>query len=145
MTSVEEMLERPGKLGEEIRALEGKAAMLEEAAKGHTSVLSLSGGGGGGYTGSRMENLLIRAADLQEKAKRLRREREEAVREICLMLAKLDSPEQAQVLMLHYVKGVSFRRIGRMMGYTERNVYYLRRKGVEELALKDLLRGVLKD
>ena len=45
--------------------------------------------------------------------------------------------------MLHYVKGLSFRQIGRMMGYTERNVYYLRRKGVEELALKDLLRGVV--
>lgn len=137
MTSVEEMLERPGKLEEEIRALEGKAAMLEEAAKGHTSVLSLSGGGGGGYTGSRMENLLIRAADLQEKAKRLRHEREEACREICLLLAKLDSPEQAQVLMLHYVQGVSFRKIGRMMGYTERNVYYLRRKGIQGLGNRE--------
>ena len=137
MKQVEEMLERPGKLGEEIRALEGKAAMLEEAAKGHTSVLSLSGGGGGGYTGSRMENLLIRAADLQEKAKRLRHEREEAVREICLLLAKLDSPEQAQVLMLHYVQGVSFRQIGRMMGYTERNVYYLRRKGIQGLGNRE--------
>ena len=133
MMSVEEMLEKPGKLGEEIRALEGKAAMLEEAAKGHTSVLSLSGGGGDGHTGSRMENLLIRAADLQEKAKRLRFEREEAIREICILLEKLDSPEQAQVLMLHYVKGLSFRQIGRMMGYTERNVYYLRRKGVEAI------------
>ena len=133
MVRVEEMLERPGKLGKEICALEGKAAMLEEAAKGHTSVLSLSGGGGGGHTGSRMENLLIRAADLQERAVRLRLEREEAVREICLLLEKLDSPEQAQVLMLHYVKGLSFRQIGRMMGYTERNVYYLRRKGVEAI------------
>ena len=133
MTEVEEMLERPGRLGKEIRALEGKAAMLKEAAKGHTSVISLSGGGGGGYTGSRMENLVIRAADLQEKAARLRLEREEAIREICLTLEGLDSPEQAQVLMLHYVQGLSFRQIGRMLGYTERNVYYLRRKGVEAI------------
>ena len=129
---MEEMLERPGKLGEEIRALEGKAAMLEEAAKGHTSVLSLPGGGGGGYEGSRMEDLLIRAADLQEKAERLRLEREEVCREICLLLEQLESPEQARVLMLHYVRGLSFRQIGRMLGYTERNVYYLRRKGIEK-------------
>ena len=126
----EAWLKRPEELDRKLYNLEEKIAILRSRAEKSTSVLSPAPGGSS-CNDSRLENLVIKIADLEAEEKRTREELETSRVEMTLLFAELEDPRQIEILTLRYAHLLPIPEIVKM---TDRSISCIKRdhrKGVE--------------
>ena len=101
MTS-RELLERPGALRKEIFAKEAKAYELRSLAEKAVSLLSPTPGGG--HNDRKLEDLVVKAADLEAEVKQLEEELDEAVCTVTSLLIQLEDALMIRILKLRYLE-----------------------------------------
>ena len=97
--SFEEFITQKMKLDEELYKLEEKIAALRAHAEKSTTSLSLAPGGNA-FDDSRLEDLVIKISDLEEKEKKIRKEMEGVSAQLSSFLVELDSTDQMKILMM---------------------------------------------
>ena len=125
----EAWLKRPEELDRKLYNLEEKIAILRSRAEKSTSVLSPAPGGNS-CSDSRLENLVIKIADLEAEEKRTREELETSRVEMTLLFAELEDPRQIEILTLRYAHLQSVPEIAKATDISNSSVKLVRRKGI---------------
>ena len=125
----EAWLKRPEELDRKLYNLEEKIAILRSRAEKSTSVLSPTPGGSS-CNDSRLENLVIKIADLEAEEKRTREELETSRVEMTLLFAELEDPRQIEILTLRYAHLLPILEIAKATDLTDRSVRNHIRKGI---------------
>lgn len=129
MMSFEEYITQKARLDEELYKVEEKIAALRARAEKSTASLSLAPGGNA-YNDSRLEDLVIRIADLQAEEQRLLREMDGVSAELTAFFSNLDDPGQMKVLILRYVDLKTVEEIMKELDRSRNYVAEKRRKGL---------------
>ena len=125
----EAWLKRPEELDRKLYNLEEKIAILRSRAEKSTSVLSPTPGGSS-CNDSRLEELVIKIADLEAEEKRTREELETSRVEMTLLFAELEDPRQIEILTLRYAHLLPILEIAKATDLTDRSVRNHCRKGI---------------
>lgn len=107
------------RLHAEIAALKAERDALRTCAENDTSVISLAPGHGQGVSRT-MENILIRAADIDTLIKAKQTELDEKTGCILSAVAKLDDSLQRTVITMHYVMFKTWDETAALIGYEKR-------------------------
>ena len=134
MTS-RELLERPGALRKEIFAKEAKAYELRSLAEKAVSLLSPTPGGG--HNDRKLEDLVVKAADLEAEVKHLEAELDAAVLAVTTRLTQLDDALRIRLLKLRYLEMKTIPGISEEEHITERYVRSLLRSAEAAFARLD--------
>ena len=126
-----ELLERPAKIQEQIFRLEEKAMELENLAQKCTSMLSPTPGGG--HNDRRLEDLLVKAADLRKEASDLYESKNEAILAVTPLLQQLPNSDSVRVLTERYLELLSIHVICKSNGWCERKYYQIHARALKEL------------
>ena len=127
----EAWLKRPEELDRKLYNLEEKIAILRSRAEKSTSVLSPAPGGSS-CNDSRLEELVIKIADLEKEEARMEHEMAGVSAELSTFLSRLSSPVQMKILMMHYVELMSFDDIARKFSLPVRSMYRYHKEGLAE-------------
>ena len=100
--TAKELLERPGALRKEIFAKEAKAYELRSLAEKCTAMLSPTPGGG--HNDRKLEDLVVKAADLEAEVKQLEAELDAAVLAVTQVLAEMEDASAIRMLQLRYLE-----------------------------------------
>ena len=125
----EAWLKRPEELDRKLYNLEEKIAILRSRAEKSTSVLSPTPGGSS-CNDSRLEELVIKIADLEAEEKRTREELETSRVEMTLLFAELEDPRQIEILTLRYAHLLPIPEIAKATDLSDSSVKLFRRKGI---------------
>ena len=125
----EAWLKRPEELDRKLYNLEEKIAILRSRAEKSTSVLSPTPGGNS-CNDSRLEELVIKIADLEAEEKRTREELETSRVEMTLLFAELEDPRQIEILTLRYAHLQSVPEIAKATDISNSSVRNHCRKGI---------------
>ena len=125
----EAWLKRPEELDRKLYNLEEKIAILRSRAEKSTSVLSPTPGGSS-CNDSRLEELVIKIADLEAEEKQTREELETSRVEMTLLFAELEDPRQIEILTLRYAHLLPILEIAKATDLTDRSVRNHIRKGI---------------
>ena len=82
---------------------------------------------------NRIEMLITKAVDLDEKAKACEEQAETVKTEIEMKLYDLEDSKECDVLMLHYIDNMTFAAIGEKIDRVERQVYRIHNNAVDHL------------
>ena len=127
----EEFIKRKINLDEQAYQIGEKIRMLRAQAEKSTSTVSLAPGGNS-YDDSRLEELVLKIADLEREEKSIENEMAGVSAELSTFLSRLSSPEQMKILMMRYVDLLPFDAIARKVHFTSRSMYRYHRKGLAE-------------
>lgn len=127
----EEFIKRKINLDEQAYQIGEKIRMLRAQAEKSTSTVSLAPGGNA-YDDSRLEELVLKIADLEREEKSIENEMAGVSAELSTFLSRLSSPEQMKILMMRYVDLLPFDAIARKVHFTSRSMYRYHRKGLAE-------------
>lgn len=125
----EAWLKRPEELDRKLYNLEEKIAILRSRAEKSTSVLSPAPGESS-CNDSRLEELVIKIADLEAEEKQTREELETSRVEMTLLFAELEDPRQIEILTLRYAHLLPILEIAKATDLTDRSVRNHIRKGI---------------
>ena len=126
-----EMIERPAKIQEQIFRLEEKALELESLAQKCTSMLSPTPGGG--HNDRRVEDLLVKAADIRKEAEALYERKNEAILNVMPLMQQLPDSDTVRVLTERYLELLSIGVICKTNGWSERKYYKTLSRALNEL------------
>ena len=129
--SFEEFITRKIRLDEELYKVEEKIAALRARAEKSTTSLSLAPGGSA-CSDSRLEELVIRIADLEAEERELLRESSAVSAELAAFFSGLDDPDQMKVLIMKYVDLKTVEEIRKELDRSERFVQLKHRFGIAE-------------
>ncbi|MBP3210193.1 MAG: hypothetical protein J6M64_09870 [Oscillospiraceae bacterium] len=135
----EEFINRKLDLDEQAYKIGAKIQLLRAQAEKSTSAVSLAPGGIA-YDDSRLEELVLKIADLEKEEKSIENEMAGVSAELSTFLTRLSSPIQMKILMMRYVDLMPFDAIARKVHFTSRSMYRYHRKGLAEA--KALYEGV---
>ncbi len=127
----EEFIKRKINLDEQAYQIGEKIRMLRAQAEKSTSTVSLAPGGNA-YDDSRLEELVLKIADLEREEKSIENEMAGVSAELSTFLSRLSSPVQMKILMMRYVDLMPFDAIARKVHFTSRSMYRYHRKGLAE-------------
>ena len=127
----EEFINRKLDLDDRAYRIGEKLHMLRAQAEKSTSTVSLVPGGNA-YDDSRLEELVLKIADLEKEEKRIENEMAGVSAELSTFLTRLSSPIQMKILMMRYVDLMPFDAITRKVHFTSRSMYRYHRKGLAE-------------
>ena len=135
----EEFINRKLDLDEQAYKIDAKIQLLRAQAEKSTSTVSLTPGGNA-YDDSRLEELVLKIADLEKEEAQIENEMAGVSAELSTFLSRLSSPIQMRILMMRYVDLMPFDAIARKVHFTSRSMYRYHRKGLAEA--KALYEGV---
>lgn len=135
----EEFINRKLDLDEQAYKIDAKIQLLRAQAEKSTSAVSLAPGGNA-YDDSRLEELVLKIADLEKEEAQIENEMAGVSAELSTFLSRLSSPIQMKILMMRYVDLMPFDAIARKVHFTSRSMYRYHRKGLAEA--KALYEGV---
>ena len=127
----EEFINRKLDLDEQAYKIDAKIQLLRAQAEKSTSAVSLAPGGNA-YDDSRLEELVLKIADLEREEESIENEMAGVSVELSIFLSRLSSPEQINILMMRYVDLMSFETIAQRVPYTSRSMYRYHKKGLAE-------------
>ena len=127
----EEFINRKLDLDDRAYRIGEKLHMLRAQAEKSTSTVSLAPGGNA-YDDSRLEDLVLKIADLEREEESIENEMAGVSVELSIFLSRLSSPEQINILMMRYVDLMSFDAIAQRVPYTSRSMYRYHKKGLAE-------------
>ena len=129
--SFEEFITRKIRLDEKLYKVEEKIAALRAQAEKSTTSLTLAPGGNA-YNDSRLEELVIKIADLEAKEQELLKESSAVSAELAAFFSGLDDPDQMKVLIMKYVDLKTVEEIRKELDRSERFVQLKHRLGIAE-------------
>ena len=130
-------------LDERLYDIEEKVSSLRAVAEKSTSVLSPAPGGNS-CNDSRIEELVIRIADLKTEEKKKKKEMQGASAELSIFLSQLPEKEM-KVMLLYYVDLKTTDEIAEALGYTSRHLYKLFRQAKQHASELFLKKGQVDD
>ena len=131
----DDFITRKIRLDEKLYNVEEKIAALRARAEKSTTSLSLAPGGNA-YDDSRLEELVIRIADLEAEEEKLRRESLGVSAELSTFLSALSDPDEMKVLLLRYVDLMTVEETAEAMA---RSKTFVKKKHRSALAAARLL------
>ncbi|MBQ8074900.1 MAG: hypothetical protein IJ237_02840 [Oscillospiraceae bacterium] len=129
--SFEEFITRKIRLDEKLYKVEEKIAALRAQAEKSTTSLTLAPGGNA-YNDSRLEELVIKIADLEAERGMLYREIEGVSAELSSFLSDLVDPYQMSVLIERYVNIKTVEQIMEILNRSKSFVKVKHRRGFAE-------------
>ena len=129
--SFEEFITRKIRLDEKLYKVEEKIAALRAQAEKSTTSLTLAPGGNA-YNDSRLEELVIKIADLEAEEQELLKEMEGVSAELSSFLSDLADPYQMSVLIERYVNLKTMEQIMEILNRSRSFVKVKHRSGFAE-------------
>ena len=129
--SFEEFITRKIRLDEKLYKVEEKIAALRAQAEKSTTSLTLAPGGNA-YNDSRLEELVIKIADLEAEEHELLKESSAVSAELAAFFSGLDDPNQMKILIMKYIDLKTVEEIRKELDRSERFVQLKHRFGIME-------------
>ena len=129
--SFEEFITRKIRLDEKLYKVEEKIAALRAQAEKSTTSLTLAPGGNA-YNDSRLEELVIKIADLEAEEHELLKESSAVSAELAAFFSGLDDPNQMKILIMKYIDLKTVEEIRKELDRSERFVQLKHRSGIME-------------
>ena len=129
--SFEEFITQKIRLDEKLYQVEEKIAALRARAEKSTTSLSLAPGGNA-CNDSRLEELVIRIADLEAEERELLKESSAVSAELAAFFSGLDDPDQMKVLIMKYIDLKTVEEIRKELDRSKRFVQLKHRSGIAE-------------